>query len=540
VITIRRFALSLPVLLGWLVAHPAAGQASNEQTPKLVVFITVDAMRADYLTRFAQQLTGGLGKLYNGGAVFTNGFQDHAITETAPGHSVILSGRYPVHTGISANTAGVNDTTVTLIDAAGPGASPFRFRGTTLADWLIAKDPRTRVLSVSRKDRAAILPIGRSKQPVFWYAPNGVFTTSTYYGSTLPDWVRAFNARKLPASYAGKAWQLLLPDSAYSEPDSVPIESGGNGFTFPHLESSSPDTATRLLGEFPWMDELTLEFAMAGVNALNLGAGPETDLLSISLSTTDAVGHRYGPDSREIHDQILRLDRALGGFLDSLYRIRNPRDIVVALTADHGLTPYPEVHAHDPNTGAIRVNPRPLLQLLSNSLSAAGVQGYGLNFIAGVYTGNGFSFDGGVLELDRAALSRARINRDSLVQAVRAQFLKVPGVARADRISELAQRDTVNDRIARRWLHMFSDEEKAALVVTLAPYNYWLSGYLAQHGSPNDIDAHVPIIFYGSNVKPGRYDEFAPVVDMAPTLAAIVHVTPQEKLDGRVLQNAIR
>jgi predicted AlkP superfamily pyrophosphatase or phosphodiesterase len=536
----RRFAPCLSILFAGLIAGPAACQATNTQLPKLVVFITVDAMRPDYLTRFAPQLTGGLGRLYNGGAVFTNGFQDHAITETAPGHSAIMSGRYPVHTGISANTAGVNDTTVTLIDAAGFGASPFRFRGTTLADWLIAKDPRTRILSVSRKDRAAILPIGKSKQPVFWYAPNGIFTTSTYYGSSLPEWVRVFNARKLPASYAGKVWQPLLPDSAYTEPDSVPIESNGINFTFPHAESGSPDTAARLLSEFPWMDELTLDFAMSGVNALNLGAGPQTDLLSISLSTTDAIGHRYGPDSREVHDQILRLDRALGVFLDSLYRIRNPGDIVVALTADHGLTPFPEVHAHDPNAGAIRVNPRPVLQQLSNSLSAAGVQGYGLNFIAGMYTGNGFSFDGGVLELDHAALSKARINPDSLVRAIRGEFLKVPGVARADRISELAVRDTVSDRIARRWLHMFSDEDKAALVVTLAPFNYWLSGWIAQHGSPNDIDARVPIIFYGSGVKPGRYDEFAGVVDMAPTLAAIVHVTPQEKLDGHVLQHAVR
>jgi predicted AlkP superfamily pyrophosphatase or phosphodiesterase len=540
VITTRHLTPWLPILFAGLVAGPAACQATNTQPPKLIVFVTVDAMRPDYLTRFSKQLTGGLGRLYNSGAVFTNGFQDHAITETAPGHSVIMSGRYPVHTGISANTAGVNDTAVSLVGAPGVGASPFRFRGTTLTDWLIAKDPRTRILSVSRKDRAAILPIGRSKQPVFWYAPNGLFTTSTYYGLSLPEWVRAFNARKLPASYAGKVWQPLLPDSAYSEPDSVPIESNGVNFTFPHAESSSPDTAARLLSEFPWMDEVTLDFAMAGVTALNLGTGPETDLLSISLSTTDAIGHRFGPDSREIHDQILRLDRALGVFLDSLYRIRNHGDVVVALTADHGLTPFPEVHAHDPNAGAIRVDPRPLLQRLSNSLSAAGVQGYGLNFTAGAYTGNGFSFDAGVLELDRAALGKARVNRDSLVRAVRAAFLKVPGVARADRIPELAERDTVTDRIARRWLHMFSDEDKAALVVTLAPYNYWLSGYIAQHGSPNDIDAHVPIIFYGSGVRPGRYTEFAAVADMAPTLAAIAHVAPQEKLDGHVLQNAIR
>jgi predicted AlkP superfamily pyrophosphatase or phosphodiesterase len=535
----RHKSILLSVALAALVAVQAQSQASDSSRPKLVLFITVDAMRPDYLSRFEPQLTGGLGRLYRGGAVFTNAFQDHAITETAPGHSATLSGRFPVHTGISANSAGVSDTTVTLIDAPGPGASPFRFRGTTLVDWLVAKDPRTRVLSVSRKDRAAILPVGTSKQPIFWYSPNGSFTTSTYYDSALPSWVKSFNARKIPASFAGRTWQLLLPESAYPEADSIQTESGGVGFLFPHVESASPDTAARVLAEFPWMDELTLDFALAGVNALKLGAGQQTDVLAISLSTTDAIGHRYGPDSRELHDQILRLDRSLGSFLDSLFRIRNQKDVVIALTADHGLTPFPEVHARDPNAGALRVNVRPVLQRLSNSLSEAGVPGYGLNYL-GAYSGNGFSFDGGVLELDRPALAKARINQDSLLRAVRADFLHVPGVARADRISELARADTVNDRISRRWLHMFGDESKAALVVTLAPYNYWLAGYQAQHGSPNDSDAQVPIIFYGNDVKPGRYAEFARVVDMAPTLAAIVHVTPQEKLDGHVLQNAIR
>ncbi len=531
----------LPIILLALVGHPASSQTRSPLKPKLIVFITIDAMRADYLPRFEKQLTGGLGKLYKGGAVFTNAFQDHAITETAPGHAATMSGRFPVHTGIMTNIAGVNDTTVALVDAVGLGASPFRFRGTTLTDWLIAKDPRTRALSVSRKDRGAILPIGRSKQQVFWYAANGHFTTSTYYETSLPEWVRAFNARKLPESYAGRAWQLLLPARAYSEPDSVPLESGGVGVTFPHYESRVADSAARFLSEFPWMDELTLDFAMAGVKALNLGAGSQTDVLAISLSTTDAVGHRYGPDSRELHDQILRVDRALGLFLDSLFRIRNRNEVVIALTADHGLTPFPEVHAHDPNAGAIRVNVQSVLERLSNSLATAGVPGTGLTNTFGVYKGNGFLFDSGVLELDRAALARANINKDSLVQSVRSAFLHVPGVARAERISDLVRRDTINDRIARRWLHIFSDEEQAALVVSLAPYNYWLAGYWqAQHGSPNDPDTHVPIIFYGRDVRPGRYGEFARVVDMAPTLAAIVGVTPQEKLDGHVLQHAIR
>ncbi|MGH7652697.1 MAG: alkaline phosphatase family protein [Gemmatimonadaceae bacterium] len=536
----RFFRVFSGILVALSAGTSASGQTKSASVPKLVVFITIDAMRADYLPRFQDQLTGGLARLYKGGAVFTNGFQDHAITETAPGHSATMSGRFPVHTGIIMNTAGVNDSTVSLVEASGPGASPTRFRGSTLTDWLIAKDPRTKVLSVSKKDRAAILPIGRSKQQIFWYSPNGNFTTSTYYGSSLPSWVAAFNARHLSAQYTGKAWQLLLPDSAYHEPDSVAVESGGKDFMFPHAGASSPVQEARSIAGYPWMDELTLNFAMAGLNALHLGEGPETDLLAVSLSTTDAIGHRFGPDSREIHDQILRVDRELGVFLDSLFRIRNPNDVVIALTGDHGLTPFPEVHAHDPNAGAIRVDPRPVLENLSSSLQAAGVKGRGFRNEAGTYSGNGFTFDSGVLHLDHSLLSEARINMDSVIRAVRAAFLKVPGVARADRISDLKQADTVNDRIARRWLHMFSDDKVASLVVSLAPYNYWVSDANAQHGSPNDSDARVPIIFYGEGVMPGRYTQFVRVVDMAPTLAALVHVTPLEKLDGHVLKNAIR
>ena len=522
------------------VTAPVIRQADTT-TPKLVLFITIDAMRSDYLARFASQLSGGLGRLYRGGAFFANGFQDHAITETAPGHSVTMSGRFPVHTGIVMNVAGVNDTSVKLIDANGMGASPFRFRGTTLTDWLIAKDPRTKVLSVSRKDRAAILPIGRSKQAVFWYPGNGNFTTSTYYSSTLPDWVKAYNARRVPLSYASRAWRPMLPDSLYPEPDSVPYESGSVGFLFPHTVPTAPDSAAAFLAEFPWMDDVTLDFALAGVNALNLGVGPQTDLLAISLSTTDAIGHKYGPDSRELHDHILRLDHAVGVFLDSLFKLRSEKDVVIALTADHGLSPYPEVHtAHDTNTGAIRVNVRPVLQKLSNTLATRGVPGNGLEYMAGMYAGNGFYFDSGVLQLDRAALQRANVNFDTLVAAVRADFLKVPGVARAERISTLAAADTVKDKVARRWLHMFSDETTAALVVSLAPYNYWMTYNLAQHGSPNDPDAHVPILFYGNPFKAGQYADFATVADMAPTLAFVAHASPLEKLDGHILQNAIR
>jgi len=157
--------------------------------PKLVVVITVDQLRPDYLDRWKRQLTGGLFQLVNEGAVFADGYQDHAVTETAPGHSTILSGLWPAHTGIVRNSQGVQDSTAPLLEVTGPGASPRRFRGTTLVDWLKASDPTARALSVSRKDRGAILPIGRAKEQVYWYQ-SGLFTTSHYYADSLPRWLQ--------------------------------------------------------------------------------------------------------------------------------------------------------------------------------------------------------------------------------------------------------------------------------------------------------------------------------------------------------------
>src|SRR3954466_7634143 len=175
--------------------------------PKLVVVITVDQLRPDYFSRWKGQLTGGLAQLANEGAFFTDGYQDHAVTETAPGHSTILSGMWPAHTGIIRNSEGVQGSTAPLLGTTGPGASPRRFRGTELFDWLKAADPSARALSVSRKDRGAILPIGRAKEQVYWYQ-SGLFTTSRYYADTLPTWVQAFNGRRLPFKAAATAWTL--------------------------------------------------------------------------------------------------------------------------------------------------------------------------------------------------------------------------------------------------------------------------------------------------------------------------------------------
>src|SRR5256886_363775 len=263
--------MNLAVVLAALGrARPSDSSAAAPSRPKLVVVITVDQLRPDYLTRWKSQLTGGLFQLTNEGAVFTDGYQDRAVAETAPGHSTILSGLWPAHTGIIRNSEGVQDSLAPLLGTTGPGASPRRFRGTTLVDWLKAVDPTTRVLSVSRKDRGAILPVGRAKEQVYWYQ-SGLFTTSRYYADTLPTWVQAFNARRLPFKAANAVWTLLLPDTAYKEPDNEPWENGGVGIVFPH--ALPPHTIPAAAGRtgVPARDSPTLLFALQGVAALRVG-----------------------------------------------------------------------------------------------------------------------------------------------------------------------------------------------------------------------------------------------------------------------------
>ena len=500
-------------------AKPPAPQSGPK--PTLVVFITVDQLRPDYFDRFRSQLHGGLARLMGGGASFVDGYQDHAITETAPGHASTMSGRFPRSTGITRNLVGVNDPASPLVGAKDLGASPFRFRGTTLTDWLTSADPRTRALSVSAKDRAAILPIGRSKQQVFWYANNGTFTTSTYYADTLPTWLRDFNARGLPQKLAGTEWRTLLNASAYSEPDSVPAEAGGRDFTFPHRISADSAAATVQIRYTPFMDELTAAVALEGLRRMDLGRGPTTDVLAVSFSATDYVGHFFGPESREQHDQIVRLDRVLGAFIDTLYTLRDSARIVFALTADHGVGFIPELH------GALRVDIGPAIAAAKGVIAQASGDTAAIDFESGAFF------------LDRARAG-TNVNADQVTRAFIAEAGKINGVLRADRFGDLARADTARDYIARRWLHMFPDDMLPAAVVTLKEGNIPNYPIPATHGSPHNYDSHVPIVFYGPPFRPGQYQSFARTVDIAATLAKVLGVTPTERLDGHPLTEAIR
>jgi arylsulfatase A-like enzyme len=521
-----RIAPAVAALLA-LLAPTGGARAQASPRPSLVVLVTIDQFRADYLDRFGPQMTGGIARLMRGGARFTNAHHDHGITETAPGHATLLSGRFPRSTGIMLNSLGVADTAAPLLAGAyGTGASPKRFKGTTLTDWLQAAEPSSHTLSVSMKDRAAILPVGRSRADVYWYSPDGRFSTSRYYRDSLPQWVTAFNYRDLAQGYAGKRWTLLLPDSAYPEPDSVPIESGGHDFTFPHPLPTDAFDAASVVRTTPFIDDLVVAFALNGVEALGLGKGPQTDLLAISLSATDVIGHRFGPDSREMHDQVLRVDRTIGVLLDSLYRLRDSSRITVVLAADHGIGSIPELAPASVQPRPQHVDLQPLLGPVRRGMAAAHMDTLMIDF------------DQNLLFIDRDAFKAAHVDADSVLEGLAKAIRATPGVARVDRWSAILA-DSARDPIARRWTHQFPATAPIELVVTLTPYSIFGS-IVVTHGSPYDYDSHVPLIFYGDGVKPGRYDGFVRTVDLAPTLAAIAGVKPAERLDGVVLKEAVR
>ncbi|MBC8086584.1 MAG: alkaline phosphatase family protein, partial [Phycisphaerae bacterium] len=463
------------------------------------------------------------------GAFFTNATHDHAVTETAPGHATLWSGRYPSHTGIVRNADGVQDPqTPLLLGSRGGGASPFRFRGSALFDWIRSDNQWSQALSVSRKDRGAILPLGRAHQNVYWYGLDGNFTTSRYYMDTMPSWVQRFNARNITQPYLSMLWEPLLPASAYAEPDSQPIEAQGRDYRFPHRMNPDLRRALDSFPEFPWMDEITAAFALHGVNELKLGLGNGTDVLALSLSTTDAVGHRYGPDSKELHDQLLRLDRVLGKFLDSLFVLRDPSTVILALSADHGVQPFPGLHFPGTDSQRGKVNIKPLMDTTRSRLIAMGVEG------------DVIDFESGMIVLEKARLRAKGINVDSVVRSLKTAWSKLPGVQTVQRKEDLPALAARGDVLARRWLHAIPDNLDAVLGVSLKPNYYWSTVAYATHGTPNQLDAWVPIVFVGAPFKAGRYTKAVYTVDVAPTIAAALGITPIEKVDGRVLKEALR
>jgi hypothetical protein len=370
--------------------------------------------------------------------------------------------------------------------------------------------------------------VGRALGDVYWFV-DGRFTTSSYYADTLPGWVRAYGERTGLAKLAGTSWELLRPARDYPEPDSVPFEHGGHDVTFPHRLPGTPDSIAAKISSYPWMDSLTLDFALEGARRVRLGtraAGP--DLLVVSLSTTDAVGHAYGPDSREIHDQLLRVDRWLGWFLDSLATMVPAERTVIALTGDHGVTSIPEYTVAVKHRPAGRVTLGDIAARADARLRAR----YGADF--------GVAFSGGVVMADVPALAARGIDVDSVADALATDARRRPGIASVYTRRSLGTAPS-SDQAAARWRRTLPSDFGWLIAAAVKPEYVWSDGGATgtTHGQMNPEDLNVPIVFMGPGIRAARVTRPVRTVDIGPTLAALIGVRPTEPLDGTVLTEAI-
>ena len=518
-------------------AQPAV---AAPEPPRLIVTIVVDQFGANLFNQYRSQFTGGLATLASEGLVYTNGYQTHGMTETCPGHSTVLTGVHPNRTGIAANDWVDRASGETVYCLAAPKnrlahggkddpVGPDNLRATGLGTWLKAVSPRSRVFAVSGKDRGAINLAGAQGDGAYWYAEGFGFTTYLRPGETATARVRpmaGLNARvlaRLKATPPG--WTHARPECAKRAGD-WPLE-GGSVFR------SVLPPARFAIDNSPVLDELTLEAAETLLQEQKLGQGPATDLLGVSLSATDRVGHRYGAQGPEMCEQMHRLDAALGRFLRQLRSV--PGGALVVLTADHGGSDFPERLRARGYPDARRADPT-LLGRLNSSLRSR----FKLDFEPLVMDGTAIV----VVGPDKRGLTGPR--RAEIATAT-AELLRVePDVVGAFTIDELAvtpsaakdvrpEELTLRERLALSAVPGRSPDVTFAYQPGMSPFPAQPGGYIAGHGSPWDYDRRVPIIFW----RPGAFGEERPLpvrtVDIAPTLARAAGVRTPDDLDGRCL-----
>jgi predicted AlkP superfamily pyrophosphatase or phosphodiesterase len=500
---------SVLLLSSSLVFMPVHAQVPPNQ-PALVLGIVVDQMRYDYLSRYGNEFTGGLARLVQDGAVFTNANYEASPTVTAVGHSTIMSGATPSMSGIAANSwyersegamvQSITDNDVTPL-GGGNGASPKRLAVTTVGDELKASGKGGKVFGVSLKDRSAILPPGRGADGAFWFdAASGNFVSSSWYFPALPAWAQAFNDRREPDRYLGEAWMGL----------------------------QMPATVPALYGELdatPFADQLVLDFALTLMQEEQLGRGDKTDLLTVSFSAMDYLGHGSGPDTEQMHAMVLSIDAKVGTLLQAAERQAGRGKVLVVFTADHGVAPVPEEQMEKQLPGG-RYSAREERDALISALVASFGEGDYLQ--AGGDT---------TYYLNEVPVPGKTISYSDL-EAVAAEALRAqPHVWRVYTRSELTNGVIDGDRITQRVRNGFSADRSGDLIVIHDPN--WLGGGGGgtTHGSPFSYDTHVPVIFWGSRnlIKPGIYNGEAGVHDIAPTLTTLLGIARPSGALGRTL-----
>jgi hypothetical protein len=509
---------------------PSLGSAYNAH-PKLIVVIVIDQFRGDYLERYRDQFGDAGFKLFlDHGAYFDNCNYNYANTRTAPGHSTLFTGAYSNGHGIAANewwdqkkkrmVTSVEDDDTKLVgfpdkapDKA--GASPHNLLADTLGDELkLATQGKSRVFGVSLKDRASALPAGFAGDAAYWIdAKSGAWVTSTYYRDDLPKWVQDFNSSR-PSKYWDRDWKdaqgNLLRSTAHRK--------GKDG---------SDAAFYGVVGSTSFGNEYELDFAKELMVYENLGRGPATDLLSISLSPNDILGHEVGPDSAEMQQMALDLDRELADFFNFLGHEIGLANVWIVLSADHGVSSLPD---------AVKKLRIPAQNLDASKLEAQ-INGVIAAKFSASHSENYVKLDFPLAWLDQDLFAAAHVNEHDAEAAV-GQAMKQAGVRDYFTKSQLAAGEVPNTPLGRKYLNSYSPE--GSWFVMGVPDIYTVGpGHGTDHTSPYNYDTHVPLAFYGLPFQPGTYRISVEPIDLAPTLASLLGINAPTHSVGRVLTEAL-
>jgi predicted AlkP superfamily pyrophosphatase or phosphodiesterase len=521
---------------------PAAQSANN---PRLAVLIMVDQMRADYVDRFQSNWTAGLRRMVTRGAWFRNAAYPYLNTYTCAGHATVSTGAFPRRHGIIQNqwwdretrslpscTADRDTAPVSYGEAiTGAGDSAFRLQVPTFAD-LMRTQRGARVVTLALKDRSAIMMAGHGGDAVTWLAPTGDrWTTSTAFAAAPVPAVKSFtDAHPIGADY-GKIWSRLLPASRYRQPDDADGELPPSGWTrtFPHVLNGRGEYLDASFynqwQRSPFSSDYLGALAASLVETLKLGQRPTTDVLAVSFSGTDLVGHAFGPDSQEVQDIYAHLDRTIGRLLDQLDKVLGPEMYVVALSADHGVTPIPEQMARLGKDGG-RLSAATLTSFIDTRVQSALGPG---RYVSRV-NGNDVYFEPGMYD---------RLSADSNAMAAVIDAVKqAPGIADIYPEARVRSGAASTDPLLRAAALSYFPGRSGDMILASKPgWIYSATG--ATHGTANPDDQRVPVIFFGRGVRRGVFEQPATPADVAPTLAALCGLTMQN-VDGQVLKMALR
>ena len=518
-------------------AAPAIGSAESGRpfpadAPRLVLFLAVDQGSVEAIERYRPLLAGGLARLYDEGVVFADAHHSHATTETAPGHATLATGRHPSGHGIVANAWYDPELGEGVYSFGDPelGRSPRNLLASTLGDWLKDAAPEAVVVSLSGKDRSALAFAGKRGDGAYWYdRGSGTFVTSDHYRRDLPAWLEAFHGTDPADRWFGSLWEPLPEVAEAAERlGTASVEAGALTpvLTFPHPlggVSTEPDQEYYSdLYRTPFVDRLVAEAALAAVDGEAMGTDGLPDLLALSFSALDTVGHPYGPDSPEYLDTLVRLDRTLGDLFDGIDRRVGLDRVVVSLSSDHGVLAVPEVMAAR-GEEARRLGPRDVLciQRVGEELDrrfgeAAWLLGWG---------GEYFVSEGALVE-HGVAHTEVEASAGDLLAAC-------PGIARVWTATELAAGNASGPQ-GELYLHAFHPERSPDLLLQfeerMLPHAF--ADAAASHGSPYAYDTHVPWIVLAPGRSSATVAERVETVDVAPTVAELAGLAVPESVDG--------